>query len=384
MARRPAEDDDGAATARGLLGIGRALPAARWLLGAAAALLATTPSQAQAQRSEPRYALSWVRGEGAAQCPSGRELSREVERRLGRAIFDVAAERSLEVQVDRENGSYHSRVYVRAVDGRAIGSRALESDEPSCTPIFQATVLAVALVLDAEAESARDPSSAVAAFAPVTHEAQDQTQSPPPARAPAGPPPASRLPSAPSAIPETTPAPPAEERARTAVAVSARAALTGSLVPSTSAGLALHFSARPGTRWGLALGALFVSPGHARTAEGEIEIGLTAATLAATFDAARTSRARLVLEAGAWAGALQAAVLRPSPTDSGPFPFLALDVGARAEFALSRVMFVEIGAAGALPLVRQGFLVSGVEQPLLWREPALAGLGFFGLGTSFP
>ena len=132
------------------------------------------------------------------------------------------------------------------------------------------------------------------------------------------------------------------------------------------------------------MGALSVWPGRARTATGEIKIGLTAATLGATFDAARTDRARLVLEAGAWAGVLQTAVLRPSPTDSGPFPFFAFALGARAEFALSRVLFVEIGVAGAVPLVRQGFLVSRVEEPLLWREPALAGIGFFGLGTSFP
>jgi len=49
----------------------------------------------------PTYALSWVRAEGAEECPNGHALASEVERRLGRAVFDVAAERSLEVEVTR-------------------------------------------------------------------------------------------------------------------------------------------------------------------------------------------------------------------------------------------------------------------------------------------
>jgi hypothetical protein len=162
-----------------------------------------------------------------------------------------------------------------------------------------------------------------------------------------------------------------------------RALLSTAIVPGASAGLALHFSARPTARWGVALGALYLAPGRALTSAGEVQVGLTTATLGVTFEAAAAQQVRLVLEAGAWAGALQTCVLRPTPNGSGPFPFLALDAGAHVELKLTRSVFAEIGAVGLSSLVRHELLVANVGQPL-WREPALGGLVFFGLGVPFP
>jgi len=159
--------------------------------------------------------------------------------------------------------------------------------------------------------------------------------------------------------------------------------LSSSIVPGAGPGVALHFSAQPGAHFGLAVGALYLSPSRASTAAGNIQIGLSAATLGATFEAARFNAARLVLEGGAWAGMLQTAVLSPAPADSGPYAFLAVDLGAHAQLAISRVLFAEVGGALGVPLVRRGLFVARVEQPL-WREPALGGLGFFGVGASFP
>jgi hypothetical protein len=353
-----------------------------WIFCLGGVLFAPSPCRAQAARTESRYALSWVRGEGAEQCPSGQDLTREVEARVGRALFDAAAERSVEVQVSRENGSYHCNVYVRAADGQAIGRRALESNEASCAPIFQAAVLAVALVIDPDAEPRGDHPNAVAAFAPVASANASASARPAmPAPAPAAT--VAAVTSAPSRVMTASPAPTLEPPVHALSTLSVRGVLSSSLVPGASPGLALDFSIRPAQRWGFSAGALYVSPTTASGNPGLVRVGLSAVALGATFDAARLDHVRLMLEAGAWAGALQTAALSPRPVAAGPFPFLALELGARAQVALSRGVFAEIGGALALPLIRRGLVVAGATEPI-WREPALAGLGFFGLGASFP
>jgi len=317
------------------------------------------------------YSLSLVRGEGAEQCPSGREITREVERRIGRPVFDNEGTRSFEVQLNREGDIYHSWVYVRGADGQSIGRRALESSEASCGPIFEATVLSIALVIDPNA-ALPERASSVAAFAPLS----SQSAAPPASNAS----PSSATARAPSGPPIPTKAPP--EGRHTEIEISARALLSKSIVPGASGGLSLHFSARPTERWGVALGAVYLGPGQALTSAGEVWVGLTSATLGITFEAAAARRVRLMLEAGAWAGVLQSTVLRPTPNGSGPFPFLALDVGAHVEVRLTRGLFAELGFVGLTPLVRHELLVAPTGQTL-WHEPALGGLLFFGLGASF-
>ena len=126
-------------------------------------------SGARAHAAEPAptgsYALSWVRAEGAEDCPTGRVVAAEVERRLGRAVFDVNAERSFEVEVTRFGKTYRSDVFVRDAAGKTVGHRLLQSDEPGCSPLVNATSLAIALVIDPEAATREPPpSSGVAAF----------------------------------------------------------------------------------------------------------------------------------------------------------------------------------------------------------------------------
>ncbi|HYP90593.1 MAG TPA: hypothetical protein VEQ59_20625, partial [Polyangiaceae bacterium] len=106
---------------------------------AAAALL--EPSFARAADPAPTttYALSWVRAEGAEACPNGRALMTEVERRLGRSVFDAASERAFEVEVTRFGNTYRSDVFVRDAEGHALGHRTLQSDEPGCAALLSAT-----------------------------------------------------------------------------------------------------------------------------------------------------------------------------------------------------------------------------------------------------
>ena len=136
------------------------------------------PSNSSAE-APPTYSLSWVRSEGAESCPAGRALVSEVERRLGRKVFDASAERAFEVVVSRAGDTFKSDVYVRDASGATVGHRALSGDEPGCGPLLNATALAIALVIDPEA-AAHQPSTS-GAFEPPPAPEPPPALEPPPA-----------------------------------------------------------------------------------------------------------------------------------------------------------------------------------------------------------
>lgn len=353
---------------------------ARWAaLGCGALALLAAPAPARAGDGAPApppltYALSWVRAEGADECPAGRVLAAEVERRLGRAVFDAAAERSLEIEVTRFGRTYRSDVYVRDAAGRALGHRSLQSDEPSCSALLNATALAVALVIDPEAAAHEPPSQGVAAFEP-------------PAAAPAPPPAPTPTPPA-VAAPTPVPAP-VERRvpspsSSTAVTASLRTQLTAGLVGAASPGFELSFSARPGERWGLAVAGSYTLSQTRTRGIGSLDFGLTRASALVTFDVSRSQRVRLVLAAGPTLGALHVAVRRPTPvTASGDFWFAAAQLGTSLQLAVTKVIFIELGGFALLPFGQQAFVVRGQTEPV-FLQPAVSGLGFLGAGAMFP
>lgn len=339
----------------------------------AAAAAALAPSAASAP---PTYALAWVRAEGAEDCPNGHALSSEVERRLGRAVFDVAAERSIEVEVTRFGNVYRSDVYVRDAAGHAVGHRQLQSDEPGCSALVNATALAIALVIDPEAASRPPaPPKAAAAFEP-----------PPPVPAPpATPPPAPP----PATVPPVTmvaapPQPPAPTPPRTPVTLSARAQVVTGLVPATSPGFELSFSARPGQRWGYVFAASLARSQTVTRGIGSLDVGLSRVSGLVTFDAAGSEKVRLLFGAGPSVGAFHVAVRAPAPvTDSGDFWFLSAELAADLQVAVTDGFFFELGGSGVLPLRRQEFLIRGQSDPV-WRQPLVSGTGFVGVGALFP
>ncbi len=338
------------------------------------ALVTCWVQRAEAQSPAPSsYSLSWTRGDGADGCPTSRALSVEVERRLGRKVFEPSAERAFEVQVTRSGSRYHSDVFVRDAQGHTLGQRALESDEPDCAALFNATALAIALVIDPEAASRQpDPSAATAAF-----------DVPPPA-APSAPPPPAPPPPAPPAPPAPKVAAPAPTRARTPTSIAARAELSGELVPGTSTGLALVFMARPGDRFGFSVAAGYTAPRTARDGGGVYDVGLTRAGLALTYDAARSNKLRLALSAGLTVGAFHVSVREPAPViDSGDFLYLAGELGAALQVSVSKEVFLEMGGTGQLNLLRQEFLVADSSEPV-WHQSVVSGVGFLGLGVAFP
>jgi hypothetical protein len=321
----------------------------------------------------PTYSLSWVRGEGAESCPNGRALATEVERRLGRKVFDAAADRSFEVEVARFGDHFRSDVYVRDESGRTVGHRSLQNDEPGCAALLGATALAIALVIDPEA-AARPPATPnVAAFeAPALPE--------PPAPAPILPTPVAPLPlTEPEVVRVAAPPEP-----RALVTIAWRAQVTGGLVPRVAPGFGLSFGARLGKRWGFAGGASYVLSKNVAQGIGSVDIGLTRASAHATFEAAQSESVRLLLALGPSLGALHVAVREPAPvTSPGDYLFFAADFETDLQLRVTKAIFLELGASAVLPLRRQAFLVRGQAEPV-WKQPVFSGLGFIGVGAMFP
>lgn len=336
---------------------------------ASAALLAATSAFAQAPRET--YALSWVRAEGTEECPPARELIAEVERRLGREVFDARASRAYEVEVTRFGKVYRSDVFVRGENGEALGHRTLQSDEPGCRALLDATALAIALSIDPEAASR--PPKIMAAPEPAA---------PPPAPVVVAAPPA--LPP-PSACPVAPACPQPKPMARaTPVSFALRGQVALGLVPAPTPGVELRFAAEPWGDFGFALGAAYTAPQNAARELGSLDVGLTRATLLGTYRAASSERFRLTLGSGPALGAFHVAVREPAPvTNPGDFVFAAWALAANMEVFVTNQVFIGLGADGLVPLRRQEFLVFGQEQAV-WREPWLGGALSLGVGITFP
>ncbi len=333
----------------------------------------TATARGEELTAAPTYALSWVRAEGAEECPPGRVLIAEVERRLGRAVFDAGAARTFEVEVTRFGARYRSDVFVRDVDGRALGHRNLQSDEPGCEALLNATALAIALVIDPEA-AAREPAptASTGAFEPPP--------TPPAAPLPAPPP---APPPAPSPGVLTPSRPPPIERPYDAIEMAVRAELSAGLLPSPSPGLQLEFRAQPRGGWGFALGGAYAAPQISTRGIGSVEVGLTRASVLATWEAARSDRFRLLLAAGPTVGAFHVAVRSPAPvTAPGDYWFGAAQLALGLQLLMTKALFAEAGASGFVPFRRQQFLVRGQAEPV-WSQSWVSSAFFFGVGATF-
>jgi hypothetical protein len=304
-------------------------------------------------------------------------LAAEVERRLGRPVFDTKAERSIEVDVMRFSERYRSDVYVRDAAGHALGHRQLESDEPGCGALLSATALAVALVIDPEAASREPaPAPAAASFEPP----------PAPAPPPAPPAPVIELEQA-RTKPVATPGPESDTFNRRLFTsdIGLRATYNLGLVPAAAPGAQLAFSARLGSRWGFALSADYVATRRATRGIGSLDVGLTRGSVLVSYALwQRPGLERLWLGLGPTVGAFHVAVRTPAPvTDSGDFPFAAGELRAELQAAASKRIFFHVGVSALVAPWRQEFLVRRQEEAV-WRQPVLSGSGFLGLGMAFP
>jgi hypothetical protein len=358
----------------------RRISRAALALSAVAALLGHASAQSQPTRETGTYALSFVRGTGAEGCPSRQDLEREVSTRLGHSPFDSGAPKSIEILTEGTPAGFRSVVTVLDRDGKVLGRRVLLGDEPSCAPIFSATALAVALLIDPEAALSRDARANEAVGRFEVEAPPPPPIAPPPSilpvapPSPAPPPPQNRAPSAP-------PAPPAREAH--GVLLGADAAVTAGLVPEVSPGVGIFANGRLGPRFGLSLSALYVFKAEASDDNAAVlDISLTSFGAALTISAVDTGAFELVPDAGLMAGALHAAVREGEVIDSGDQAFFALGFGLRAQVRVVTGFYLAVRAGGAVPLVRRGLFVREADEPI-WRQPPVSGLASFGVGWAF-
>jgi hypothetical protein len=339
--------------------------------GSASAQTATAAS------AEPeRYSLSWVRGEGAETCPARAELTREVTKRLGRAPFDEQAARSIEIQVSHGPRGFETLTRVRDATGAIVGRRELSSEEANCEPIFSATVLAVALLIDPDAALPNEATAqSVESFAP----------SPPVVPAPA-PEMMSKEVSTPEIVatreaPLDEGPPPPRAVTQSPAGVGFEGVVAAGLLPDPGPGASLFVTYRPGSRFGLLASALYLESSTASQGAAVFDVGLTAFGVAGTFDFIPESSLRWTAEAGPMVGALHVSVRSPTPIDPGDFAFVGVTGGSRLQVPLGSLVFVSFRGAAVLNLVRRGLFVKGQEDAV-FREPVLGGLFSAGLGLS--
>jgi hypothetical protein len=341
---------------------------------ALACLTAPANAQGEQKREVGPYSLSFVRGPGAESCPSRQELEREVSTRLGRSAFEPSAERSIEILTEHGPDGYRSIVSAIDRDGNLLGRRILISDDTSCAPIFSATALAVALLVDPEGALSRDSGAneAVGRF-----EIDEPT--PPPL-----PPPSAPVP-APPHVP--APLPPAAAgvspvRERPVAATGVEAVVTLGVVPAVSPGVGLFTEGFWGGDWGFALTGLYVSKASITEGNVVLDVSLTTFGAALTFSPIESRSFRLVTDAGLSTGALHVGVRGARALDSGDHLHLALGLGARAEAMVIGSFFLTARLGAAVPLIHRGLFVEGHEEPI-WREPPIGGLASLGAGWAF-
>ena len=123
---------------------------------ATALLSSTFAAGLLAQPAPAPVRFAWVRGRDAGSCSSQRQVEDKVAARLGRDPFSTGhaeAKRTIDVYVTRSEDGFRAEIFVRDQDGQLEGSRELTSSARDCAPIELASVLAVALVIDPDADS---------------------------------------------------------------------------------------------------------------------------------------------------------------------------------------------------------------------------------------
>jgi hypothetical protein len=144
-------------------------------------VLAARGVLAQVPVSVETAALSWLRADSAASCPSEADVTQAIEQRLGQAALVPRERASLLTEARLEavsSGGF--RVEIALVRGETlVGRRELESAEASCQGVAESAALVIALTIDPEASIASLP-IAVSTAPPAAPPAN----APPPSPAP--------------------------------------------------------------------------------------------------------------------------------------------------------------------------------------------------------
>ncbi len=294
-----------------------------------------------ARASGSKYSLQVVRAEGAASCPSGAVLERDVTQRLGRNPFANDGERGIELVLERSETGWRAKLYLRIDATESDAARVLESDAPDCSDLGKSVALAVALAIAPELPPLEPPPKPEPVICP-----------PPP------PPP---------------PPPPATLHG----AATLRGLWSPNLLPSSSPGAALSVALR-GELLGASFGGIFYPEAKLERDGRKLGFGISAGFLSGCLWA-RTHDPEMWSCLGARVGALHAVVYTPEPVHPGDRLWSAASMELGLRQTLFGRLFVDAGAAAIFPLVRHRFLVDANSTPIYQQGPAVVE-GFVGLG----
>lgn len=288
--------------------------------------------------TDDTFRFAWVRGGDAERCPSEREIAERVRARLGRDPFDDAAARVIEGSVTHENGQWRLELRVRDEDGALLGERALGSSGDDCTSLADAGTLAVVLTIDPNAS--------------LDEAATRTLAEPPPKPAPPAPAPAPCPP--PPKPPAPPPCPRCEEPAVEASVAAHALVIAGSLprlTPGAQVGGELAWNS---ARFGA---GIYFQPAVTNDA-GHITLGLTAAVISSCIAIGRTLELCGLFDAGV----LRVSAEELAPVNPGQYPWLALGLGPRVGFDVTKNLRLELAGFAVVPLARHEFVVRGRDE----------------------
>lgn len=130
--------------------------------------------------------ISWQRGAGADSCAEEPAILAEVEARLGRPLESptAAGAERFEVKVDKVGSSFRARIQRRDAASQLRGERVLSVKGDKCSALSDYVVVALSLMIDAEAALS---SASAPADAPPEPASADFPNAPEPEPAPASP-----------------------------------------------------------------------------------------------------------------------------------------------------------------------------------------------------
>jgi len=325
--------------------------------------------------------LHWVRGADAQGCIDGRELSRRVEAKLHRPVFEAPRDAELIVEgaASRSGQGYRAELRTFDAQGTALGSREVLSERESCDELSETVAVVLAVMIDPAGALNPPVSEPEGPAAPAM--VPPPVDEPPPLAPPPCP-----VVAAPEVPPVTAPPRPAARRARPELSGFARVDLGHLPEPIVGGGLAFELRL---PRWGgLRLeGSVFAE--RAVHQDGPPQAGVDVRVLyaGASYCPLWRERGRLrgTACAGVAAGALQGRGFGFDASHESTSPLLDGLVDLRGALRLWKGLGLYAGAGLSVPFTRTTLMATLADRSevTLFHQPSLAGHLDLGLGTTF-
>ncbi len=298
--------------------------------------------------------LSWSRSDAASSCPNAGRVQADVVRRLRRSPFSEPSSVFIEATISKLGEVWLAQIEMRDSAGSQLGSRRVESDNPSCTSLGSAAGLAIALMIDPDA-LLESPS------------------------APTPPPSAVARPAPPPKAPRAEPAP------RRRIALLASLVGVSRALPQPALGGRLDAELSVIGRLDVSLALAFL-PERREVRQGEdVSFGLLWGALGPCYRLVDASSITLSGCATFSFGTLRTVVFDPSRARTSQLPWSAVATGVRVGLSPLRRVQLEGGVDLMTPLYRRDYLVERApdQHVSVFSDPAVAGAGFIGLGVQY-